>query len=510
MTEKTIEPEGVDHWTDDVLGRKSLADFLTESISEQARQRMSSRGDGLTVALDSDWGTGKSFFIQRWAKDLRSKNFPVIVFDAWENDIGDEASIALMAAIRDELDKWSDKLSINTKIRNQAREATNSAIKGLRHAIVPTSKVIASSLIKKTTGIAVDEIIESFTGSNKGTLRSISDAASSTLESGLDEIFKDLLEEHKKRSVAITAFKKSMSELVGVIEVNLQCSVPVFVFIDEVDRCRPTYAIKLLEEIKHIFGVPKFCFVVSTTLEQLRESVCAIYGSGFDSHRYLKRFFDRQYALPEPDGEEFSAQLLRQSESFSQERCATGLPPSADSVSVAKVIALVARALSLDLRSQKQVFDIATSVAAAIPKERKIFALWLFFLSALQHSSPSALRELSANKITHAEFKEICKRAGVKSVLVDYKLRMDPFGRQTDSASAELIEIAWLYYQWSNRDLKNLREEYYSMESHSYPESNLSHLIEEMPSSYMTNKNYPASISMYVLWVRYSGLNREP
>lgn len=507
MTEKAIEANGVDHWADDVLGRKSLADFLTKSISEQARQRMDSRGDGLTVALDSDWGTGKSFFIKRWAKDLQSKNFPVVIFDAWENDIGDEASIALMAAIRDELDKWSNKLSTDKKIRSKAKEATSSALKGLRNAIVPTSKVIASGLIKKATGIAVDEIFESLAGSSKDVLPSISEATSSTLESGLDEIFKGLLEEHKKRSSAINLFKKSICELIGVIEENVKCRVPVFVFIDEVDRCRPTYAIKLLEEIKHIFGVPKFCFVVSTTLEQLRESVCAIYGSGFDGHRYLKRFFDHQYALPEPGGEEFSIQLLRQSGSFSQERCATGLPPSSDTESVAKVITLIAHAFSLDLRSQKQVFDMATSVAAAIPSGRNVFVFWLFFLSAIQHRSPNSLREMSSNKMTQVEFIAVCKSAGVKNMRIEYTVRKDPFIHQVDLAHTELLEIAWMYYRWSSIDLKDLHHEYYNKDYRSYPDSNLSALIEEMPSSYMPGKDYPASISTYALWVRYSGLH---
>ena len=76
--------------------------------------------------------------------------------------------------------------------------------------------------------------------------------------------------------------------MITVLEDQAGVQLPLFVFVDELDRCRPDYAIELLEGIKHLFGVPGVYFVVATNTVQLGESVKAVYGSGFDGVRYLK------------------------------------------------------------------------------------------------------------------------------------------------------------------------------------------------------------------------------
>jgi predicted KAP-like P-loop ATPase len=80
---------------------------------------------------------------------------------------------------------------------------------------------------------------------------------------------------------------------------------PMFVFIDELDRCRPTYAIELLETVKHLFDIPDLIFVIATDTEQLQHSVKSVYGEGFDASRYLYRFFNRSFSLKKPDVLEF-------------------------------------------------------------------------------------------------------------------------------------------------------------------------------------------------------------
>jgi len=494
------------HWKDDVLGRERLAAFLTTSISEQARLRMNSHGAGLTIALDSDWGTGKSFFVRHWATDLQNQGHPVVVFDAWENDIGDEAAVALMASINAELDKWTKKLSNKEKVKNKAKEATRSALNGLRKAIIPTAKVVAASVVKKATGIAVEEIFEACSKASDNPSELIFDSVSSTLDSGLDEIFKRSLDEHKKRGEAINIFKDSITQLIELLESEAQASTPVFVFVDEVDRCRPTYAIKLLEEIKHIFGVPKICFVVSTNLDQLRESVCAIYGSGFDGHRYLKRFFDHQYTLPEPNNENFAAQLLNQNSPIGSTRAVSGLPNSPTASSTKRSIATIANAFGLDLRSQKQVFDVANSVAAVIQMDKKIFVLWLFFLCALQHKKPHLLKELMNNNLSTGDFKMLCQKALQKDIEIEHQEFRAP---RSTLRSTRLSEVLSLYYELSIGDLIQHRERIFGHNTHTYPSSNLSELVNEVPNPFNSNEKYPPSISNYAEWVMYAGLDSQ-
>ncbi|WVV48879.1 P-loop NTPase fold protein [Pseudomonas sp. NA13] len=72
---------------------------------------------------------------------------------------------------------------------------------------------------------------------------------------------------------------------------------PAFIFIDELDRCRPTYAIELLERVKHFFELEDCRFIVASDSTQLAHSVRAVYGEKFYSERYLSRFFDAEFRL---------------------------------------------------------------------------------------------------------------------------------------------------------------------------------------------------------------------
>lgn len=458
---------------------------------------------GLTIALDADWGTGKSFFVKRWVTDLSQAGHPVIYFDAWENDIGDEAVIALMAAIRTELDRWMSKLPTDEKIKEIAKEATRSALGGLRRAVIPASRVIATGLFKKATGAAFDEIVEALHGPTANLGKGLTEATSDSLEAGLDELFAQALDDHNRRSAAILNFRSSIASLIDLLEQQVEAQIPVFVFVDEVDRCRPTYAIRLLEEIKHIFGIGSICFVVSTNLSQLKEAVRAIYGSGFDGHRYLKRFFDHQYTLPEPNNENFSAQLLRDS-LLESRQVATGLHASLKP-ETKNSIAVIADAFDLDLRSLKQVFLMAESVAAVVPNENHVFVLWLFFLCALRHRTPESFDAL-LSPVDRAKFFELCNNCMKRDIRIEYTSQRHHYERGTKS-SVQLVEVLWSYYEWSQADLIKLRD--HEINHYDYPSSNLREIVREAPTTYFPSQKYEPSIAQYMKWVKYTGMTRD-
>nr|WP_294316515.1 P-loop NTPase fold protein [Pseudobutyrivibrio sp.] len=73
------------------------------------------------------------------------------------------------------------------------------------------------------------------------------------------------------------------------------------VFIDELDRCRPSYAVQLLERIKHYLEDDRITFVFSVNLAELQHTVKHYYGNEFDACRYLDRFFDLRIELPPAD-----------------------------------------------------------------------------------------------------------------------------------------------------------------------------------------------------------------
>ncbi|EPE9323938.1 KAP family P-loop NTPase fold protein, partial [Enterobacter asburiae] len=81
----------------------------------------------------------------------------------------------------------------------------------------------------------------------------------------------------------------------------IEKDLPIFIIIDELDRCRPSFAINLLEIVKHIFNIPGVVFVIATDTEQLQHSIKVVYGNDFSASHYLSRFFDRRFLLPSPN-----------------------------------------------------------------------------------------------------------------------------------------------------------------------------------------------------------------
>ena len=71
--------------------------------------------------------------------------------------------------------------------------------------------------------------------------------------------------------------------------------------IDELDRCRPSFSIEVLEKAKHFFNVENIIFVLGADKEQLGHSIKAIYGNDLNVNGYLRRFIDLDYVLPSPD-----------------------------------------------------------------------------------------------------------------------------------------------------------------------------------------------------------------
>ena len=81
------------------------------------------------------------------------------------------------------------------------------------------------------------------------------------------------------------------------------------VFIDELDRCKPSFAVQLLEQIKHYLCDDRIIFVLSVNLEELQYTIKHFYGNEFDASRYLDRFFNLRIPLPPADKKEFYNKL---------------------------------------------------------------------------------------------------------------------------------------------------------------------------------------------------------
>ena len=222
------------------------------------------------IAIDSRWGTGKTTFIKMWEQFLISESISVLYFNAWETDFSDDPLVSFLG----EMNEGLKGLIETSDTANKAWERTKSVGKQIARRGIP-------ALIKIGTGgiLDADKIIEDEISKAAGTL------ASDALDNYLEQ--KDLIVE----------FHNAFAEFVEKSSNDKQ----LIIFVDELDRCRPNYAIELLERIKHLFDIEGIVFVLALDKTQLGQSIGAIYGSGIDSDGYLRRFIDFEYRLKKPE-----------------------------------------------------------------------------------------------------------------------------------------------------------------------------------------------------------------
>lgn len=308
-------------WADDLLGRRKEATLLIgfiESVFDRATIR--DRGHAYTISIDAPYGVGKTFFLRRLAEELGNAH-PVAFVDAWSDDLADEPLIALVSTLKAALGPllndpatkrdWKAFLSKSGKV---AGIVTLGLLKRGAGLLITAPAVDAASDALSASSEAVQDAVEE--GLETIATGAIDDLASALKHGprGLEERIK----EFEAGQTAIHEMKASLTALINGLS-GTATAPPIVIVIDELDRCRPSYAIKLFEEIKHLFDVPGIIFLFGVHSEQLSHSVKWAYGSDFDGASYLKRFINRQYALPKPDRKRLVDFLLAKSSSRDNE-----------------------------------------------------------------------------------------------------------------------------------------------------------------------------------------------
>ena len=253
----------------DLLGRREAIHALTNIIG--------SIEGPCVLAVDSEWGMGKTTFLRMWEQHLRNERFPVVEFNAWETDFVGEPFLALSEEITGGLAEY-DGGQQTGNLRMAATRVLSTALPALVRVGLGSIPYVGSPISGE-----FDRFLEEQTAKN----------ASSYKEA------KDAIEEFR------TALQHSAAQLA-----DASGGKPIVVVIDELDRCRPSYAVELLEVAKHLFTVDKVVFILTVDRAQLAHSVRVLYGNEFDATGYLRRFFDIDFLLPEPDRRTYATSLL--------------------------------------------------------------------------------------------------------------------------------------------------------------------------------------------------------
>ena len=260
----------------DLLGRKESAEILTRIVN--------SFEGPCALAIDAAWGNGKTTFLNLWSQYLRNEGFPVVKFNAWETDFSDEPFIALSS----ELTKGLHEYAVSSQVGGALTEKINA------------TKKVAKEVIRRVAP-----------GLIRGAIMGVSDIALPLREEvsrALATHAEDRLTAYEEASESVKTFQSTLQNMAE--ELSKQNSLPLIVMIDELDRCRPSYAVELLEVAKHLFSVDHVVFVLAINRAQLAHSIKALYGSDFDAEDYLHRFFDIDFWLPEPERTAFITELL--------------------------------------------------------------------------------------------------------------------------------------------------------------------------------------------------------
>ncbi|MPM78413.1 hypothetical protein SDC9_125424 [bioreactor metagenome] len=308
------------------------------------------------------------------------------------------------------------------------------------------------------------------------------------LNRGLDEFFEKTLQEQANRQVVIDEFKSAISHILELLTNEGQTALPMFVFIDELDRCRPSFAIAMLEGIKHLFDIPGVCFVVSTNLSQLSEAVKAVYGPSFDGYSYLKRFFDAEYELPEAKGLAFAHMLLQGYPEFSGKVelafPSMGFVNTDFTATSACAFQWVAEDFELDLRSQRKVIETVSAAASGIPDGRVLHFSWMAILCALRYKSPELFDLFENSYGSVSDFEDKWKRVACKASKRIYRSRGYDLSGEIKDHEVCLNEIAAFYLSQSFVDLKSQNHNGLEVRVKNYLQGAKRALDSELPHSY--------------------------
>ncbi|OBU37623.1 NTPase KAP [Photobacterium phosphoreum] len=391
------------HYPKDTLDRAKYAQYLTNFLASKGYEESAEYDDkkrNYVLNLNSEWGSGKTYFLRRWAENLKA-NHPVVYVDAWHQDYSDDPLMTVISSMTKQLREQAGKKE------DKAMFSVVGKAGGLFKALAPA---IVGGITKKFTGIDFAAVMNGAEGANAESELTDEDDKPLDMSAAASKAVQYMLDEHEGKAKAISALKESVSQWLEAVTSLTEKNFPAFVLIDELDRCRPSYAVEMLETIKHIFNIKGVVFVVATDTEQLQHAVKVVYGEGFDAAIYLGRFFDARYTLRENNYEqllEVHCDLYKVSMSGLSDSGLTVWPRCADKgnndtgtkIDIEKRnLSAILRAFGLSAREAIQVMERLVSTITNMRSGSAMNLYYLVILMCMKEKHPEFFTKLK-NKI---------------------------------------------------------------------------------------------------------------
>ena len=260
-------------WQGDLWDRRRLGEQLTNYVDRLQC--------GAVLALDARWGEGKTWFVRHWQKHLENEGHNVIYLDAFANDYLDDPFLVVTSEI-------TNILSKDKKTKGKVKKLIDLSA-SVGSALLPSLPKVALTLGLHLIGAGFfNGVLQQGYENAKDEIDKLSDEASDRIKESIQE----KIAGHEAEKKTLSEFKKHLAETV------VKLDKPLVFIIDELDRCRPDFAIRLIERIKHFFDIPKIVFVLVINKKQFVMGIKRFYGYDDDSSKlYLDKFIDFEVPL---------------------------------------------------------------------------------------------------------------------------------------------------------------------------------------------------------------------
>jgi KAP family P-loop domain len=352
-----LEISSDDPFENDCLGRRELEEPLTQFVTQAIGP--------FVLAIDGSWGSGKTTFLKMWEVKLKETGHLCLYLNAWKTDFVQDPLVAVVGelsiAVKEHSLNLLDKNNVDEKIEKIEKTA-RSIVKRL----IPT-------VVKLGTAGVISE---------------------STTEKIMADLKGETAQDYSEGKLDIKEFRENLSSLATMIQQSNENPIKIVIIIDELDRCRPTYAVQLLERIKHLFDVEGVVFVLGIDREQLSHSIKALYGSEFEAKGYLKRFIDLDYRLPEPELGCYCSSLF---EKFEIKQLISKRPVAYDGSNQNELndleyyLGYFMSAAGMGLRDQEQIVSKLRVVLQTVPATEYLYPITLTILLFLRNYKDSEI-----------------------------------------------------------------------------------------------------------------------
>lgn len=269
-------------------------EFKRKSIAEKVIKLLKSDIDISPMVIDGSWGTGKTEFCHKLINLMKvGRTHNIIYIDAFKADHVDEPLMTVLAEI------------IKILPEGPRRKAfINRVLPAVRYTIKTAAKAGVSHILRQDFADLANDFDEA-----------IQKVADDSIDKTAELILKDHVEAEKSLKALQTALTAIASQ------------GPIIIFIDELDRCRPNFAVDMLEIIKHTFDVTGVSFVLITNTQQLKASINHCYGQEVDAQRYLDKFIKFRFELSPHSIRDLNSPVLAATDHFFKLARDTGCLP---------------------------------------------------------------------------------------------------------------------------------------------------------------------------------------